>query len=227
MSAVLAWIKNFIINKDLKSSDQIFQMPKSMTMDYSLAIPAKAFSLIGYPFICMISCVMFPLCEKEVQEFKRQKSGGDENLEPMNLLDTDYYFTFVWYTINVVICGIVSRILKLVFRRKRPDKPDYDNPELKNSRSVDLRSGISDTHSFPSTEAAQAGLFSFFLMTNFPMATATLGGPIFTSQFVLSVGFSRVYFHCHYAGDALGGIIMGICLCAFIARLGLKDIVKT
>ena len=64
-------------------------------------------------------------------------------------------------------------------------------------------------------------------MTNFPMATATLGGPIFTSQFVLSVGFSRVYFHCHYVGDVLGGIIVGIFLCALIAKTGLKESIKT
>ena len=64
-------------------------------------------------------------------------------------------------------------------------------------------------------------------MTNFPLATATLGGPIFTAQFVLSVGFSRVYFHCHYMGDVIAGILVGIFLCAFIAKTGLKEATKT
>mgnify|MGYP006108658997 CR=1 FL=1 len=64
-------------------------------------------------------------------------------------------------------------------------------------------------------------------MTNFPLATATLGGPIFTAQFVLSVGFSRVYFHCHYMGDVIAGILVGIFLCAFIAKLGVKESIKT
>ena len=154
MPGFLEKVKNYIIKQDFESSDKIFKMPRSWTMDYSLSIPAKAFSLIGYPFICLISCVMFPLCEKEVQEFKRQKAGGDENADPMHLLNTDYYFTFVWYTINVVSCLVLSRILKSVFGRKRPDKPDYQNPELKNTRMVDIRSGCSDTHSFPSTESA-------------------------------------------------------------------------
>ena len=123
-------------------------------MDYSLSLPANAFSLMGYPFVCLISCVMFPLCEQEVQEFKRVKDGADENTDPMYLLNTDYIFNFVWYTINVVICLVLARILKSVFGRKRPDKPDYQNPELKHSRMVDVRAGISDTHSFPSSECA-------------------------------------------------------------------------
>ena len=125
-----------------------------MTMDYSLCIPANAFSLIGFPFICMIACVMFPLCEKEVQDFRRSKDGGEETTDPMQLLNTDFYFTFVWYLINVVLCCILSRILKSVFGRKRPEKPDYNNPDLKNSRMVDVRSGCSDTYAFPSTESA-------------------------------------------------------------------------
>ena len=102
-------------------------------------------------------------------------------MDPMHLLDTDYYFTFIWYTINVGLCWIISRVLKSVVGRKRPERPDYDNPEVKNIRMVDVRGKTSETCSFPCSEAAQAGLFSFFLMTNFPLATATLGGPIFTS----------------------------------------------
>ena len=59
-----------------------------------------------------------------------KKDGGDENTDLMSLLNTDYIFNFVWYAINLVICLVLARILKSVFGRKRPYKPDYQNPEL-------------------------------------------------------------------------------------------------
>ena len=71
MSGAIKWIKDTILHQDRQSSEKIFSMPKSYSMDYSLCIPANAFTMFGYPFVCMISCVMFPLCEKEVLEFKR------------------------------------------------------------------------------------------------------------------------------------------------------------
>ena len=64
-------------------------------------------------------------------------------------------------------------------------------------------------------------------MTNFPLATATLGGPIFTAQFVLSVGFSRVYFHCHYMGDVMVGLLVGLMTGIVLSKMGLKDVLKT
>lgn len=131
---------------------------------------------------------------------------------------------FAWYSVHVVICLGVTRLLKVLFGRKRPVKPDYTNDAALNSRTIDLRSQCT-TNSFPSSESAQAGMFSFFLMTNFPLATAAFSGYIV--QFVLMVGFSRVYFHCHYMSDVVLGTLTGIVLASLIASSGSQDLLKT
>ena len=112
MAVILEKLKEFTIRQDMETSANIFKMKKSSTLDYSLSFPANAFTFFGYPFVCLVSCVMFPLCEKEVMEYRRNKDGNDEDPDPKNLLNTDFIFTFVWYTFNVVICFGICRVLK-------------------------------------------------------------------------------------------------------------------
>ena len=53
-----------------------------------------------------------------------------------------------------------------------------------------------------------------------------LGGPLGFSQFVMAVCFARVYFHCHYLFDVLGGMFFGIIVATLMARLGCKEALK-
>ena len=53
-----------------------------------------------------------------------------------------------------------------------------------------------------------------------------LGGPLGISQFVMAVCFARVYFHCHYLFDVLGGMFFGILVASILVRLGSKEILK-
>ena len=131
-----------------------------------------------------------------------------------------------YYLVNVLILLGVTTLLKRVFNRPRPTRPDYENPDCKNGRTIDLRTRETNA-SFPSGDAAQAGLFCFFLMINYQSATKLLGGPMTTAQFVLTVSFSRVYFHCHYMGDVMFGLMVGLFTGIIINRIGLKDVMKT
>ena len=90
---------------------------------------------------------------------------------------------------------------------------------------MDLRK-YENNKSMPSGDAAQASIYIYFLMTNFPKAFMSLGGPFGSSQFVLIVCFARVYFHCHYIGDVLAGCFIGTIVGAIIFKIGLKSILK-
>ena len=63
-------------------------------------------------------------------------------------------------------------------------------------------------------------------MKNFPRAFLTLGGPFGSSQFVLTVCFARVYFHCHYVGDVLAGLFIGTFVGLILFKIGLKSLFK-
>lgn len=49
-----------------------------------------------------------------------------------------------------------------------------------------------------------------------------MGGPVGSSQFALAVSFSRVYFHCHYFGDTVGGMFIGVFVGSGLMKLGIK-----
>ena len=85
----------------------------------------------------------------------------------------------IYYLVNVLILLAITTTLKRLFGRPRPTRPDYENPDCKNARTIDLRSRETNA-SFPSGDSAQAGLFSFFLMTNYIHAIRLLGGPLAT-----------------------------------------------
>ena len=63
-------------------------------------------------------------------------------------------------------------------------------------------------------------------MTNFPRAFLTLGGPFGSSQFVLTICFARVYFHCHYIGDVIAGLFIGTLVGYILFKTGLKSLLK-
>ena len=64
-------------------------------------------------------------------------------------------------------------------------------------------------------------------MHNFPKAFWIFGGPFGTAQFVLSVGFARMYFHCHWMGDIVAGLVQGTGTGVVLHKLGCKAFMKT
>ena len=79
----------------------------------------------------------------------------------------------------------------------------------------------------PSGDAAQAAMFSQFLLNNFTKSFFMMGGPIGSAQMVLCVCFARVYFHCHYLGDTMVGVLVGVLLGNTLHNSGLKQLLKT
>ena len=61
-------------------------------------------------------------------------------------------------------------------------------------------------------------------MSNFPRAFNLVGGPVGATQFVLTVCFARIYFHCHYVGDTIAGVLIGVLTSVLIIKFGLKDL---
>ena len=59
-------------------------------------------------------------------------------------------------------------------------------------------------------------------MNNYPKSFALLGGPIGTAQFVMAVGFARIYFHNHWMGDIVAGLFCGTFIGAFLVRVKFK-----
>jgi hypothetical protein len=70
-------------------------------------------------------------------------------------------------------------------------------------------------------------MFGHYLMTNFPLSFKVLGGPFGSSQLVMAVSFARVYFHCHYLGDTVFGMLIGILVSQALTNIGIKGMMKT
>ena len=47
-----------------------------------------------------------------------------------------------------------------------------------------------------------------------------------TSQWVLSVSFARVYFHCHWVLDCFVGIVVAFFVAFTLTKIGYKDFLK-
>ena len=81
-------------------------------------------------------------------------------------------------------------------------------------------------YSMPCMELAQASVFGFFLLQNFPTAFKAVGGPMGMSQMVMAISYSKIYFHCHYMGDTIAGMMTGVIIGMLYAKFGLKPALK-
>ena len=89
-----------------------------------------------------------------------------------------------------------------------------------------MRTMQGDNKSFPSGDSAQGALYGFYILNYYPRLFRLLGGAMGQSQFILSIAFSRVYFHCHYMGDTMGGMFIGIVVGVILHKIGLKSMLK-
>ena len=121
-----------------------------------------------------------------------------------------------------MLLGTTS-FLKSLWGRERPIPPAADD---KSARATDMRSKETNC-SMPSGDAAQSALFAFTAMNCFPHAALFLGGPLGSAQFVMTVSFARVYFHCHWLGDVMIGIFVGCIVGLFTFKFGLRKGLKS
>ena len=98
-------------------------------------------------------------------------------------------------------------ISKKFFARPRPPVPSAAR------RMIDLRSKETNC-SWPSGDAAQAALFACFVSYNFPYFGTALGTSALL-KFIGMVSIGRVFHHCHFFGDTIGGAVMGFSVALF------------
>ena len=95
---------------------------------------------------------------------------------------------------------IITVMLKKHFARPRPD---FKNKPL---RIKNLRGKEIDC-SWPSGDTAQGGIFAFFIILNMPYIVIMIPyGHWLMAIWTFHVAFARVFFHCHYIGDTIGGV---------------------
>ena len=135
---------------------------------------------MGFPVMVFVVSMMFPLVEHSAIKMRERETEKEVVSDVMTQLDVNSAFMGAYYLVTVLILLAITTTLKRLFNRPRPTRPDYENPECKNGRSIDLRTRETNA-SFPSGDAAQAGLFCFFLMINYQNATKLLGGPLTTA----------------------------------------------
>lgn len=115
----------------------------------------------------------------------------------------------------VILAAILNIALKHIFVRERPDI---------------LRLINEKSYSFPSGHAMINGalytiliLLIFKYIKNYPLKL-TLS--VICLVLMMAIGFSRVYLGVHYAGDIIGGWILGLAVTFFVYFMWKKSILR-
>lgn len=113
----------------------------------------------------------------------------------------------------VVLSTLVNIVLKNLFARERPDI---------------LRLINETSYSFPSGHAMiNATLYTMLIIMIFKFVTSRarrLALSIPCALMAVTIGFSRIYLGVHYAGDILGGWIIGFALSVLVYALWKKSV---
>ena len=163
---------------------------------------------------------IFPACELELKKITLDELEAKDRIEYWPV------FTFVHYMCHMLTLLAVTTVLKRLFARPRPSNPrehQVDGKPLPHERSWDMRTRETNC-SFPSGDAAQASIYGVFFLQYFPNTFMVVGGPIGATQFVITVCFARVYYQCHYVGDTMFGVMVGVTVSLILVKLGMKDI---
>ena len=116
------------------------------------------------------------------------------------------YFV-IYYGLQYFATGMTALvwvvILKKFWRRPRP-RPPSGVRRLYNLRGKEIDC------SWPSGDTAQAAVLSAYLTVNMPFVVERIPcGHLTLALFVALVALGRVYYHCHFIGDTLGGAFLG------------------
>ena len=149
-----------------------------------------------------------------LSELEFSDAGDIHDLEPRRQLDFSPIFTTIYFFVCTLCLLAVTTAVKALTDRERPSSPPEGS---KNSRHYDLRS-LESNKSFPSGDTAQAALHMSLVMAHFKHFFMMMGGPLGIAQFVMMVAFARVYFHCHYVGDTIGGALTGTTVASLLVK---------
>jgi membrane-associated phospholipid phosphatase len=123
-------------------------------------------------------------------------------------------FTTLFYLSTVLVTLLATETCKALFSASRPERILGDTYRASRLRRYGTRvSSLKSKHSFPSGDCAQAANLCFFL-TNpedwWVMTWAAFG------VFLPGVCFARVFYHCHWIEDCIGGIALSALLHWFV-----------
>lgn len=112
-----------------------------------------------------------------------------------------------FYVCSIIISLGITLTLKKLFKRKRPEGLEYRFKTLK-LRSKELN------HAMPSGDSLQSGNFSAFVVLFIVYQNLwwpyTLGYCLIVLLFQLLIMLSRVYYLCHFVGDTIVGMFLGV-----------------
>jgi len=117
---------------------------------------------------------------------------------------------------TVILSTLLNILLKNIFARERPDI---------------LRLINETSYSFPSGHAMiNASLYTMLILLIFkfiksPVRKLTLSALCIV--LIIAIGFSRVYLGVHYAGDIIGGWIIGFAVSIFVYAIWKRFIFRT
>ena len=113
------------------------------------------------------------------------------------------YYMFQYFA-QAMTAFITCVMAKKHFKRPRPSVKNVPK------RYFNIRGKEIDC-SWPSGDTAQSGIFALFLWQNmYDLVIRIPGGMGWYLLFfwVLHVAFGRIFFHCHYIGDTIGGYLV-------------------
>jgi membrane-associated phospholipid phosphatase len=143
-------------------------------------------------------------------------------IEANNSERQSYYYPSIFYFATVLVTLIGTEICKASFRATRPEallSSGFLSSKVR--RYGTLVASLKSKHSFPSGDSAQAAnavLFWYFFVSPLwqeqkPKITTMIHLFAFL-MFYPGVAFARIFYHCHWIEDCLGGAI----LAAFLHR---------
>lgn len=118
---------------------------------------------------------------------------------------------FLIITFNSILSPLINNILKIIFRRERPD--------------LSLRLINETNYSFPSGHAMISMFFYFTLIiiiNRSSLKYKKLLNLIFM-LIILLIGMSRIYLGVHYLSDILGGYLIALSIILFLDEGGLYE----
>ena len=178
------------LDKTVSSYIHNLYLPKFI--QFYISIWAQIFNKEGPMFLNYAIATFLPLFQAE------------KDREP-------YYFLYHWfqYFAQGMTVFIAVVMTKKYFRRNRPVVTQTMPKRYYNLRGKEIDC------SWPSGDTAQCAIFVMFLWQNFnDLVLRVPGGWGWTLLFltVIHVAFGRIFFHCHYIGDTIGGFLFGWCV---------------
>lgn len=107
-------------------------------------------------------------------------------------------FAYMWvYGFALLLLVIFAQLFKYTIRRPRPEN-------LRNKRwGTDLRGREDGTFSMPSGDSACAANYALFVAVTMDFPLIWVIVPL--------VMLGRVFYHCHFLGDTVMGVLLGLC----------------